>query len=255
MNDKRRTARIRHAHDVRKIDGLREHMLSEGTVCLEVEKVFSDLSRLKEFDFLEELSIRQLKKGIAAVGGLQRLTKLSLWEIRALDFSFVRTMRSLVDLHCYGIKFKAFCLPSAPNALRHITLRVCNGFGGQLDVSDATGLETLTLEGCGHIASLTDCRDLENLRHVSLSNIRDLDSLSELSTAPNLESVVVQLTPNLPVSELEWMLNHRSLKHVYPLLDSTRNSPRMKDLLEMLAPKFGSSLFDHTEWLGQHQMH
>ncbi len=224
-------------------------MLSEGTVCLEVEKVFADLSQLHDFEFLEELSVRELKRGIAAIGSLEHLTQLSLWEIRALDSTFVRTLRSLQKLHCHGVKFKQFCLPSVPNALRNMTLRVCNGFDGELDVSNGPGLESLYVEDCGHIARISDCQALENLNHVTISNIRDLESLAGLSAAPNLKSVIVQLTPNLRVSELEWMLSHPSLVHIYPLLEQSIKSSKMKEVYEMLSPRFGADIFDQTDWM------
>lgn len=244
---KRRVTRVRHAHDASKTEGLSERMLAEGTVCLEVDKVFADLNQLKDFAFLEELSVRKIKRGIATIGTLEHLTKLSLWEIRALDFSFARSLRSLQNLHCYGVKFKCFCLPAIPNALQSMTLRLCNGFGGELEISDAPSLEFLFVEGCGNISSIADCGDLENLRHVSISNIRDLDSLSGIAKAPNLESIVVQLTPNLCVSELEWMLHHPSLVDVYPLLDPNIESSTMQEAIELLSPKFGADLFDKSD--------
>lgn len=241
--------RLRHAHEVHKIESLLETMLASGSVCLQVEKVFADLARLKDFTFLEELSVRQLKRGIAAVGSLKKLTKLSLWEITKLNFGFIEDLSALEHLHCYAVKFANFALPTAPSSLRHITFRVCNGFGGKLDLSSCEQLQDLNIEDCGHLSEIVGCSQLKQLSRVNLSNIRDLSSLAGIASAPNLKSVIVQLTPNLPIAELEWMLTHPTLENVFPLLDSNEKSPLMQQVIELLEPKFGDGLLKHpSHW-------
>ena len=149
----RKTARIRHEHEAHKIPGLRDKMIADGIDSLQVEKVYKDLGQLKDFEFLTDLSIRGLKKGIAAVGNLTKLEELALWDIRGLD------------------------------------------------------------------------------------------SLKKIANAPNLRSIVVQKTPKIKVSDLEWMLEHPTLEQVYPALAPVKGDPILDEIQELLGPRFGDDLF------------
>lgn len=117
-------------------------------------------------------------------------------------------------------------------------------------MSESKSLQTLYLEDCGHLSKISGCNHLNHLTHVTISNVRDLCSLSELADAPNLKAVVVQLAPNLPIVELEWMLTHPTLENVYPLLEANTNSPLMERVRRLLAPRYGDDLFERPlDWM------
>ncbi len=241
---KRRIERIRHKHDSTRIAGLRAKMEADGTVALEVDKVFADLGQLQDYTFLEELSVRGLKRGAKAIGELKGLLKLSLWAIRDLDIEWIRGLQRLEYLFCHGIKFNPFFLPATPSALQYLQLVQCNGFGDELNLSSVENLEYLTVRECGHISRISDCSHLKKLKIVSISNIRDLNTLHGISSAPNLRTVLIQMTPNLSVNDLEWMLEHPTLEQVYPALEVDEGAPILDDIRALLAPRFGEDLFE-----------
>lgn len=240
----RRVERIRHKHDFTKIAGLRERMEADGTVALEVDKVFADLGQLQGYTFLEELSVRGLKRGVKTIGELKGLLKLSLWAIRDLDIEWIHGLQKLQNLYCHGIKFNSFCLPAVPSALQFLQLVQCNGFGGELNVSSSEELQYLNVTECGGISRISDCSHLKKLKDVSISNIRDLNTLQGISSAPNLRSLLIYRTPNLSVKDLEWMLEHPTLEQVYPALDIDEGAPILDDIRALLAPRFGEDLFE-----------
>jgi Xaa-Pro aminopeptidase len=72
-------------------------------------------------------------------------------------------------------------------------------------------LQSIKLEACGNVASISDCSQLVRLRTVVISNIRDLESLAGVAAAPNLEAIIVQDTPKLTVDDIIWMGEHPTI--------------------------------------------
>ena len=211
---------------------------------MHLEKVFKDISQLADFTFLRRLSIRGLKRGIDTLEKLVELSDLSLWQLTDLDTQWLGNMPQLQRLFCHTISFKSFHLPQPPCSLETLELNLCKGIGGHLHISGLTNLQSIKLEACGNIASISDCSQLVRLRTVVISNIRDIDSLAGIAAAPNLEAIVVQNTPKLTVDDITWMLDHPTLKEVYPALKAQSAAPILKEISRVLAPRFGENLFE-----------
>ncbi len=218
-------------------------MISDGIDDLEVEKVFKDIAQLESFTFLKRLSIRGFKRGIGALEKLTELSHLLLWQLNDLDTPWLEKMGWLERLSCHTVKFKTLQLPPSPCALKVLEFNLCKGFDEQLDISGLTHLQTLSLESCGNIRSISDCSPLLDLRTVVISNIRDIASLEGIAAAPNLESITVQNTPNLTVDDITWMLDHPNLKDVYPALKAESGAPVLEEIRRVLAPRFGEDMF------------
>jgi hypothetical protein len=218
-------------------------MIAEGIDDLEIEKVFKDIAQLEDFTFLRRLSIRGLMRGIGTLQKLTELSHLSLWQLTNLDAEWLENMSSLERLFCHTVKFKAFHLPRWPCQLKLLELNLCKGFDGHLDISELKRLQTLSLEACGNIRSISDCSRLVDLRRVVISNIRDIASLDGIAAAPNLESIIVQNTPQLAAKDIKWMLVHPSLKSVYPALKAEDGAPILDEIRRILSPRFGDDLF------------
>lgn len=214
-------------------------MLADNVDDLELEKVFKDLSQLEDYTFLKRLSILGIKRGIKAISKLDALAHLSLWQLTALDTAWLVEMPNLEELCFHTVQFKTFNLPQPTSKLNVLNLNLCKGLPEHLDLSSLTNLESLTVEDCGQIQSFSDCTRLVELREVFVSNLRDLSSLDGIATAPNLETITIQNTPNLTVAHVAWMVDHPTLKKVYPALKAEHDAPILQEVSKVLAPRFG----------------
>lgn len=243
----RRIARIRHKHEAAKVAGLAERMQSDGQDGLEVDRVFKDLGQLRAFQHLKYLSVRRLKKGIAAIAELPELLCLRLWELRDLNADWLAHLPHLRHLEVYGVGLRSVKFPAESSQLRILELTDTRGLGPRFDLSPLTRLECLCLEGCHDIEELRGLKALPRLTHVTLSNLRALKDTRPLQDAPHLQSVIVQGTPALSPSNLAWMLDHPTLSEAYPALAPYVGDPVLDEVASLLEPRFGKGFLDTME--------
>jgi hypothetical protein len=162
---------------------------------------------------LRSLSLARLPKDLDAIEALTGLEELSLLGFTFMSLDVVRPLKNLERLWVgFGSVQDIAPVAEAPQ-LKALELMRVRKLG---DLSPAAGVKTLQYLALGdmkQVEQMPDCSQLKALRRVYLDTMNGITDLSGLTTAPNLEELIV-VSSRIEADVFDPIVAHPKLKRV-----------------------------------------
>ncbi len=208
------------------------------------DEAFHSLDFLENMPALETLSVSGLTQELSVLEKLPHLKNLQLVGIKGVDLRILEPIDSLDEVVIRNSIFKSTQIEKLSCKL--LIIMNTKGMRDGLNLGQINRLESLDLTNCRDMTTLPDFSTAKCLSFISLSDLPKLLSIEPLLQCTSLNALALQNLRSLKPEDLQCLLEHPTLEHVYPPIKS--NSPSVKkSVIALLKPRF-PDVFDFKKF-------
>ena len=190
------------------------------------------LDALPRFAFLQRLYLEGQQRGIEALAHLTKLERLTLRSISTPDLTYIRPLRSLVDLEVKLGGIRDFSTLAGKTGLRYLELWQIRGLRDLGFVSTLTGLQYLFLQSLRNVIAIPDFSQLGKLRRLYLENMKALTDVSALLSAPVLTEFIHVSAQNMQPEQYADLAKIPTLKRVLVGFGSRKKNQELAMMMQ-----------------------
>lgn len=178
--------------------------------------------------FIEGLTCKKIKE----IDKYKKVKTLTLRQVKGETMDFVLQFPLLQDIRMYSCKFTDY---SALGQLRNLTDLFINTIRTEQEMSFdfVADINKLKYLGIGYVTAFKKFPDLSNLmalQEVKLFNCKNLVDITNISLIPNLKSLDIVCTPQLP-KDLEFIMHKEGLERIGAAFGSKKLDDEFHSLL------------------------
>ena len=158
--------------------------------------------------FIEGLTCTDIKR----IDKYRKVKTLTLRKVKGATIDFVRLFPLLQDIRMYSCKFDDY---SALSELRNLTSLFINTIktAREMNLDFVGNISNLKQLGIGYVSTFKtfpNLSNLINLQELKLFNCKSLEDITNIILIPNLQSLDIVCTPQLP-NDLKFIMQKESI--------------------------------------------
>lgn len=178
--------------------------------------------------FIESLTCSDIKK----IDQYRKVKTITLRKIKGETIDFVRLFPLLQDIRMYSCMFDDY---SALSELRNLTSLFVNTIktAQEMNFDFVGNISNLKQLGIGYVSTFKKFPDLSNLaslQELKLFNCKNLEDIANIILIPNLQSLDIVCTPQLP-NDLKFIMRKESIVKMSAAFGSKKLDDEFDSLL------------------------